>query len=130
MSELPPIASSTEFSDGELSGPSSNRRPQVKGVSANKWEWEQALKDRSRKEGMTPGCQHVALLMSTYADGDGTKIRPSAQKLVDVSGKSRASVHEALRYLRNAGWVHQVSRGAGATRRASVYRLTIPPKVP
>lgn len=99
------------------------------GTPASKWDWEQALKDRSRGEGMTPGCQHVALLMSTYANGDGTSIRPTVQTLAAVSGKSRASVHEALRYLRDEGWLLQVSKGAGASRKASEYRLTVPSRV-
>lgn len=99
-----------------------------RGNSVNKWDWEQALKDRSVAEGMTPGCQHIALLMSTYANGDGTSIRPTVQTLVGVSGKSRSSIHEALRYLRKTGWLQQTSRGAGVSRKASEYRLAIPRK--
>lgn len=116
--------------DAEL-GPAPSQTPalggRVYGIPASKWDWEQALKDRSRSEGMTPGCQHIALLMSTYANGDGTSIRPTVQTVAAVSGKSRASVHEALRFLRDRGWVLQVSRGAGVTRKASEYRLTVPP---
>ena len=124
--ESPIAASAVSSSEAEIRMPGlANRK--VVGVPATKWDWEQALKNRSRDEGMVPGVQHIALLMSTYADGDGTSIRPSVDTLVKVSGKGRASVHEALKYLRDTGWVHQVSRGAGVSRRASQYRLTIPP---
>ncbi|MGY1914434.1 helix-turn-helix domain-containing protein [Blastococcus sp. SYSU DS0973] len=76
---------------------------------------------------MTAGCQHVALLLSTYANGDGTSIRPTVETLAAVSGKGQSTIKESLKYLRDHGWVHQVSRGQ--TGRASAYRLTIPPKV-
>lgn len=122
----PELRTASDPSDSPGGNSPSSGAHQLKAVPAGKWEWEQAVKTRSRKEGMTPGCQHVALLLSTYADGDGSSIRPSVRTLTEVSGKSRASVHEALRYLRDKGWVEQVSRGAGATRKASTYRLTIP----
>lgn len=99
------------------------------GRPAAKWDWESSLLNRSVAEGLTPTAQHVALVLSTYADGDGQRIRPSVDTVVLVSGRSRATVHSALRQLRERGWILQVSRGAGATRRASEYRLTIPPKV-
>ncbi|GAA1725882.1 hypothetical protein GCM10009710_03270 [Aeromicrobium alkaliterrae] len=127
MNEQPKLVSPSELSGLRKGKLSRMKSTDVAGVPATKWDWERALKDRSRREGMTAGCQHIALLMSTYADGDGSSIRPTAQTLADVSGKSRATVHEALRYLRERGWVLQVARGAGASRMASVYRLTIPP---
>lgn len=95
--------------------------------SAPKWEWEKALLERSVAEGLTPTTQHVALVLSTYADGDGNDIRPSVATVVRVSGRSRATVHEALRALRDAGWIEQLARGSGAAKRASLYRLAIPP---
>ncbi|GAA1789308.1 hypothetical protein GCM10009795_038830 [Nocardioides hankookensis] len=101
----------------------------IAGRFASKWDWEKALLERSIAEGLTPTAQHVALALSTYADGDGTSIRPTAARVVRVTGRSRATVFQALKELRNRGWVTQVSKGAGATRRASEYRLSIPPKV-
>ncbi len=101
--------------------------PAVARSPASKWDWEKALVARSRAEGMTAGCQHVALLLSTYANGDGTSIRPTVETLSTVSGKGQSTVKEALRYLREHGWVHQMSRGQ--TGRVSEYRLTIPPRV-
>lgn len=101
----------------------------VTGHPASKWDWEKALITRSRSEGIKPTWQHVALLLSVYADGDGTSIRPSIATLVDVSGRSKATVQESLKNLRDRGWVQQVSRGSGLTGQTSEYRLTIPPKV-
>jgi hypothetical protein len=101
----------------------------VTGQVANKWTWESALLERSIREGLTPTAQHVALIMSTFADGDGQNIRPTVETLTRVSGRSRATVHSALRHLRQSGWLRQVARGSGVARRASEYRLTIPPRV-
>jgi hypothetical protein len=100
-----------------------------RGVPTRKWSWEASLLERGVREGLTPTAQHVALVMSTYANGDGEGIRPTVETLVRASGRSRATVHSALRQLRVSGWLDQVSRGSGAARRASEYRLTVPPKV-
>lgn len=107
-----------------------NDRPErAAGAPANKWAWERAFLDRSMADGLTPTAQHIGLLLSTYADGNGERIRPTVETLVRVSGRSRATVHSALRALRSKGWLLQLSRGSGATKRASEYRLTVPPKV-
>jgi hypothetical protein len=105
----------------------SAERKSVAGAPARKWEWEKELLSRSRAEGMTTGSQHIALVLSTYGDGDGRDIRPTIATLAAVTGRGQSTVKEALRYLREHGWVHQVSRGQ--TGRASEYRLTIPPRV-
>lgn len=102
---------------------------EVRGEPTRKWTWESALLERGIAEGLTPTAQHVALVLSTYADGDGANIRPTVDTVVRACGRSRATVHSALRQLRTQGWVEQVRRGSGATRRASEYRLTVPPRV-
>src|SRR4051794_12971638 len=71
-----------------------NARPEgAAGVPANKWAWERAFRDRSMADGLTPTAQHIGLLLSTYADGNGERIRPTVETLVRVSGRSRATVH-------------------------------------
>jgi predicted transcriptional regulator len=102
---------------------------QIVGTPASKWDWEAALLERSVREGLAPTAQHIALVISTFADGDGTNIRPTTARIQMVSGRGRATVFDALRELRSRGWIRQVRRGAGAAKRASEYRLTIPPKV-
>jgi hypothetical protein len=94
-----------------------------------KWDWEKALRDRSIAEGLSSSGQHIALVLATYADGEGRNIRPTAETVASVSGRSRAAVFAALRELRESGWIRQVSRGAGAARRASEYTLAIPARV-
>jgi len=113
----------------EIGGlPAEDVQPQtVMGSPARKYEWEKALLARSRAEGMTAGCQHVALLLSTYADGDGLQIRPTVKTLATVSGKGESTIKESLKYLRDYGWILQLLQGQ--TGRASEYRLTIPPRV-
>ncbi|WP_372490576.1 helix-turn-helix domain-containing protein [Nocardioides bruguierae] len=75
---------------------------------------------------MTPGCQHVALVLSTYTNADGSKAHPSNALLVERTGTSKSTVSRSLKYLREHGWVTQESRGTGGSGKASVYRLTIP----
>lgn len=99
---------------------------EVRNWSGPKWEWEKAFLARGIAEGLTPTAQHVALVLSTYADGEGKGIRPSVETLVRVSGRSRATVHAALRSLRDTGWIRQIARGSGAAKRASLYELAIP----
>lgn len=106
-----------------------SERESTVGVPADKWTWEKALLERAVVEGLTPTAQHIALVLSTYADGNGEQIRPTVETVVRVSGRSRATVHSALRALRDTGWLRQLSRGSGKGKRASEYRLTIPPKV-
>ncbi|GAA1725920.1 hypothetical protein [Aeromicrobium alkaliterrae] len=103
--------------------PESQRSPSR---PSDKLKWQTALLQRSIDEGMTPGCQHIALALSTYSNGDGTQAHPSDALLVRVTGTSKTKVSRSLRYLREHGWVEQVSRGSGGSGRASVYRLTIP----
>lgn len=93
---------------------------------AAKLAWQTALIQRSVAEGMTAGCQHIALALSTYSNADGTSAHPSDALLVRATGTSKSTVSRSLRYLRENGWVEQVSRGSGGSGRASVYRLTIP----
>lgn len=104
-------------------------KERVVGQPTDKWIWEKAFLERGIEEGLTPTAQHVGLVMSTYADGNGEDIRPTVETVVRVSGRSRATVHSALRQLRNKGWFLQTYRGSGAAKKASEYRLTIPPRV-
>ncbi|RYF60687.1 MAG: helix-turn-helix domain-containing protein [Comamonadaceae bacterium] len=95
-------------------------------MTRKKWQWERELKRRGVAEGLTPTAHHIALTLATYADADGQGIRPSYETLTRVTGRSRGTVADALKRLRDTGWIVQVSKGSGTTRRASVYRLSIP----
>lgn len=78
-------------------GPPTVARPASQ--PADKWTGKKALVVRFRQEGMSPGTQHIALLVSTYADGDGdgdgTSIRPTIETLTQVSGKSKSTIKDA-----------------------------------
>jgi hypothetical protein len=94
---------------------------------AGRWTWERALRERSATEGLTPTAQHVALMMSTYADPAGEGIWPSITTLCAATGRGRSVVNSALRELRDSGWIEQVRRGSGMARKTSEYRLRVPP---
>lgn len=111
--------------DHDLVAPVAETAPVPAGPS-KKLPWQSTLVERGRAEGMSPACQHIALVLSTFSDVDGTSVRPSGQRLADISGRSKSTVTRSLRYLREQGWIEQVSRGSGITRQASLYRLTIP----
>jgi DNA-binding transcriptional ArsR family regulator len=93
-------------------------------VGASRYDWERVIK-RARLG--TPA-KAVALAMATYADLDGTKVRPGVVRLAAVTELSERSVYSALKKLTNLGLIECVFRGGhrGESGMASVYRLTIP----
>lgn len=97
--------------------------------TAHRWTWERAVRDRAAKEGMKPSEQHIALLLATYADPMGDGIFPSITTICQASGKGRSAVNEALKGLRESGWIKQVQRGNNIKGRSgsSRYVLAIPP---
>lgn len=94
--------------------------------SAHRWTWERALRERSAQEGMKPTEQHLALMLATYADPAGAGIYPSIATLCHATGRGKSVVNEALRRLRESGWIEQVQRGNSIKGLASQYILTIP----
>lgn len=93
-----------------------------------RYEWERIL----RRIVMPEKHKFVALLMATWADPDGTRVRPGLSLLacaVGGSERSERTVRRVLTSLVNEwGLLEQVSRGGGRGRKfkTAEYRLTIP----
>ncbi|CAI9409176.1 helix-turn-helix domain-containing protein [Nocardioides sp. T2.26MG-1] len=95
--------------------------------AVDRWTWERTVKQRARGVKMPPTAQHIGLLIATYCDAQtGGNAYPSVATLVESSGRSKDTVHTALRWLRTGGWLHQVSQGSGGSGKSSEYQLTVP----
>lgn len=70
----------------------------------------------------------VAFALATYADPDGTKVRPSQQTVATGLGVSRSTVTRAVQRLREDGYLLPVREaGPGLT---AEYRLSLPVGAP
>lgn len=86
-----------------------------------RFEWERIV----RRVIMPERVKFLALLLATFADGDGSRIRPGLDQAAAMAGKSKATLKRNLAILRNDfGLLEEVSRGGGG--RASEYRLVVP----
>lgn len=77
---------------------------------------------------MPPTRKLIAYTLATYANSDGTRVRPGTAELVEVTGLSDRCVQGHVRALRSDGWILQTYQGsrAGRAARADEYRLTLP----
>jgi hypothetical protein len=90
-----------------------------------RYEWERLV----RRARLPKPVKLLALVLATYADPDGSRVRPGLPVLASVTGDSERNVGRLLRHLvDDLGLLRQVARGGGrgGKGRASVYRLTIP----
>jgi DNA-binding transcriptional ArsR family regulator len=88
-------------------------------LDVGRWEWEKAV----RTAGLPMAPALVAFALATYADADGTKVRPSQSTVASGLGVSRSTVVRAMRRLRDDGYLRLV-REPGPGRTAE-YRLTL-----
>jgi hypothetical protein len=91
---------------------------------AGRFDWERLV----RRAQLPKPLKFLALVMATYADPDGSRVRPGLPVLSAVTGDSERHVSRLLTALVDSGLLEQVARGGGRGNRgrASVYRLTIP----
>lgn len=90
-----------------------------------RYEWERVV----RRVVMPGTVKFLAFVLSTYADADGSRVRPGIEALVLDTGQSKSTVKRALGVLRDDfRFLQQVSRGGGKNGRgkATEYRLAIP----
>lgn len=68
------------------------------------------------------------VLLASYADPDGTRVRPGVKRLAAVTGLGQTTVKDLMRELREYGLLEQTRRGGGRGGKgnASDHRLTIP----
>jgi hypothetical protein len=93
-----------------------------------RFEWERLM----RRAIIKPhSVKLLGLLMATYANSDGTRIRPGQRRLANVMGTSISTVERGQRVLESLGFVEMTYKGHSAGRGrsggyASEYRLTVP----
>lgn len=90
-----------------------------------RYEWERLV----RRARLPKPLKLLALVLATYADPDGSRVRPGNPVLAWVTCDSERNVRRLMRVLvSELGLLQQVARGGGrgGKGRASVYRLTIP----
>jgi len=92
---------------------------------AGRCEWERIV----RRIPMPGRVKLLAFVLATYADADGSRVRPGNDRLAATSGQSDSSVRRGLTMLRDQlGLIRQEHRGGGRSGqgKAAEYRLTIP----
>src|SRR5665647_636709 len=91
---------------------------------AKRFEWERII----RRVYMDPSTKLVALVLATYANKDGTQVRPGRKRLAAVTCLSVRTVDRHLDELRSLNFLDRMAKGSNTGTRdlADVYRLTIP----
>lgn len=95
-------------------------------TAATRFEWERVV----RRIVMPKAVKFLALVLATYADGDGTRVRPGVDALIEDTESSDATVRRQLKQLRDKyGLIEQTRRGGGRGGKGKTndYRLVIPP---
>lgn len=69
----------------------------------------------------------IAFTVTTFANGNGSRVFPGISRLVVRSGFSRSTVSRALKYLKDLGLIELVRAGNRRRGRADEYRLIFAP---
>lgn len=93
-------------------------------VPTGRFEWERIV----RRIRMPKPVKLAALVLATYADPDGSRVRPGMEVLAAVTGDSERNAKRIVNVLRSMRLIEQVSRGGGRGGRgkAATYQLVIP----
>jgi hypothetical protein len=90
-----------------------------------RFEWERIM----RRARINWDLKSLGLLMATWADPDGTRVRPGVKLLVAVTGTSPSTVGRRIKELHETYLLLQLVRrggGRGGQGSASEWRLAIP----
>jgi hypothetical protein len=90
-----------------------------------RYEWERIV----RRAVIPKAVKYVAFVLATYADPDGTRVRPGMDVLAAVTGEGVSTVRRRVSKLRGTyGLLEMVSRGGGRNGRgkAAEFRLVLP----
>jgi DNA-binding transcriptional ArsR family regulator len=93
-------------------------------VPLGRFDWERVVRDWPFDRQVTKLSKYVALTMATYANADGTNIRPGEPGLATATGMGRSTVRRHLAVLVEIGLISCTRRGGGGA--AAHYRLTAP----
>jgi Helix-turn-helix domain len=100
----------------------------ARGEAPFRFKWEQALRDSELTVGgevKVSTVKAVAFCLATWADGDGSKVRPSQKTVAASLGLSAKQVARSMRRLRELGWI-TVAEESGGEGQVTQYRLTTP----
>jgi hypothetical protein len=92
---------------------------------SGRYEWERLV----RRISMPGHIKLLALTLSTYADADGSRVRPGQGTLAAVIGVTARTIRRQMTILEDdLGLLQMVSRGGGrgGSGNPAVYRLTVP----
>jgi hypothetical protein len=98
----------------------SDQGPQACG----RFEWERIV----RRLELPMRLKFTAMMVATYADADGSRVRPGVEVLASVTAQGASTVRKHLSALQEYGLLALVSRGGGRAGRgkAAEYQLTVP----
>ncbi|MBW0270758.1 hypothetical protein ATM97_06985 [Nocardia sp. MH4] len=94
-------------------------------MPCDSFEWQRIV----RRIKMQTTTKLVALLMSTYANADGSHIVCGVVRLVMVTDTSKATIVRHLELLRDMGLIERVKQGNRHSGDSDEYRLTVPSNV-
>lgn len=91
---------------------------------AGRFDWERAV----RRSQLPKLRKLVALTLATYADLDGTNVRPGLVELAEACSMPYSTVKAHVSALRAGGWLDRTVRGSSLGRRAIAdeHHLTVP----
>ncbi len=91
-------------------------------IPVDRFEWERIV----RRVQMNSGTKYLALMIGTYADRDGSRIRPGVERLSLVMCVTDRTVKRSLSALRDLGLIKLTKKGNRHIGQADEYRLTLP----
>lgn len=94
-------------------------------TTATRYEWERVV----RRIVMPAPTKLAAFTLSTYANLDGTRVRPGAKVLAAIAGESEKTAYRHLGVIRDdLGLLELVRRGGGrgGSGTGNEYRLAVP----
>lgn len=84
-------------------------------------QWEHVIRDAEMK----PEHKLLGLILATYANYDGTNIRPGDERLATALNVSRRTIIRHRQALIEMGWIRR-TRVRRSMSQTDTYRLTLP----
>ena len=90
--------------------------------AANRYDWERIM----RRCVIPANTKLVAFVLATYADRDGSRIRPGTARLAAVTGMGESTVRRHVGVLLGLGLLMRQANGGGPHKLAARYQLAFP----
>lgn len=87
-----------------------------------RFEWERII----RRLTIPSQQKYLALVLATYADPDGSRVRPGVKRLARVMSLTERTVVRSLNPLRELGLLERTKKGNRYAEESDEYRLTVP----